>query len=273
MTAGQPDVSIVVVAYNARDLVLRCLSSVREHVELSHQAVVVDDASSDGTADAVREAHPWTQVLAQPRNQGLAAGRNRALPELRGRLVLMLDADTEVRPGAVEALAAVLDARPEVGLVGPKLVYPDGTLQLSARRWPPLRTPFIRRGPYARLNPDPAVQRRHMMADWDHATQRPVVYVIGAAQMWRADLPGLIGAYDSRISSYGGEDIDWCMRVWEAGLEVHYVPQAQVVHHFQKITRRKLYGRRSLRTLRDWYYFQWKHRSLRRDPRLARANA
>jgi GT2 family glycosyltransferase len=112
-----------------------------------------------------------------------------------------------------------------------------------------------------------------MMADWDHATQRPVVYVIGAAQMWRAGLPGLIGGYDERISSYGGEDIDWCMRVWEAGLEVHYAPQAEIVHHYQQVTRRRLYGRQSLRTLRDWYYFQWKHRALRRDPRLARANA
>jgi GT2 family glycosyltransferase len=273
MTGAQPDVSIVVVAFNARDHVLRCLASLQRHVRLDFEAIVVDDGSADGTPAAVRDAHPWAKLIAKERNGGLAAGRNSALSVAEGRLVLMLDADTEVRPGAVESLAGVLDEQPRVGVVGPKLVFPDGQLQLSARRWPPLLTPFIRRGPYARLNPDPAVQRRHMMADWDHASQRPVVYVIGAAQMWRGDLPTLIGHYDVRISSYGGEDIDWCLRVWEAGLEVHYVPDAEIVHHFQRVTRHNLYGRESLRTLRDWYYFQWKHRSLRRDSRLVPANA
>ena len=273
MTGTRPDVSVVILTFDARDLVLRCLASLREQVELPFEAIVVDDGSGDGTAAAVRRSHPWAKLIAKERNAGLSAGRNSALSLIEGRLVLMLDADTEVRPGAVEALARVLDEQPEVGLVGPKLMFPDGELQLSARRWPPLLIPFIRRGPYARINPDPAVQRHHMMADWDHAHRRPVVYVIGAAQMWRAALARQLGPYDVRISSYGGEDIDWCMRVWEAGLEVHYVPEAEIVHLFQRVTRRRLYGRRSLRTLRDWYYFQWKHRSLRRDSRLARANA
>ena len=108
-------------------------------------------------------AFPEAKVLAKPPNEGLVAGRNDAYPLARGRLVLMLDADTEVMPGSIEALASVLDARPEVGLVGPKLVDTDGTLQLSCRRYPPLLIPFMRRGPYARLNPDPSSHRRHLM--------------------------------------------------------------------------------------------------------------
>lgn len=268
----KPDVSIVIVAFNARQFVIQCLGSIRDHVRVEYETIVVDDGSCDGTVAAVREIHPWAKIVAKERNAGLAAGRNSALPLVRGRLVLMLDADTELRQGAVESLAGVLDDRPDVGLVGPKLLYPDGELQLSARRWPPRLLPFIRRGPYARLNPDPSVQRRHMMADWDHAHQRPVVYVLGAAQMWRADLIRTVGRFDERISSYGGEDIDWCMRVWEAGLEVHYVPAAEVVHHEQRVTRRKVYGRQAFRALLDWYYVQWKHRSLRADPRLGRAN-
>jgi GT2 family glycosyltransferase len=111
-----------------------------------------------------------------------------------------------------------------------------------------------------------------MMADWDHTAQRPVVYVLGAAQMWRTDLAERLGPYDVRLPA-DGEDIDWCMRVWEAGLEVHCVPEAVIVHHYQRVARQTAYSRKGLRALRDWYYFQWKHRSLRRDPRLARANA
>ena len=268
-----PEVSVVVVAWRAREDVLRCLASLEEHAGLPYEAIVVDDASADGTPEAVRERFPAAKVVAKERNEGLTAGRNAALPLVEGRLVLMLDADTIVRPGAIRRLASVLDERPEVGLVGPKLVYPDGRLQQSCRRWPPLLIPLLRRGPIGRLVREPQAHRRHMMLDWDHASERPVVYVIGAAQMWRASLPALIGEYDERVSSYGGEDVDWCLRVWAAGLTVRYVPEAEIVHVFQQATRRSLYGRSSRRALRDWYYLQWKHRRLRRDPRLGPANA
>jgi GT2 family glycosyltransferase len=267
-----PEISIVVVTWNSRDDVLRCLASLEGHVRLPYEAIVVDDGSDDGTPEAVREQFPDARLLAKPVNEGLVAGRNDALPLIRGRLVLMLDADTEVRPGAVEALAAVLDTHPEVGLVGPKLVGPDRELQLSCRRYPPLLIPFMRRGPYARLNPDPPAHRRHLMKDYDHNVERPVVWVSGAAQMWRADLRQRMGSYDRLVSSYGGEDLDWCLRVWGSGLEVRYAPAAEILHVWQQMTRRKLYGSKSFRALRDWYYLQWKHRALRRDPRLVEAN-
>jgi GT2 family glycosyltransferase len=269
-----PDVSIVIVAFRAREHVLRCLASIAEHATgATHETIVVDDGSGDGTVEALAERFPDVRVVAKQRNEGLVAGRNAALALVRGRLVLMLDADTELRPGALQRLAEALQRDPQVGLVGPRLVGPDGELQLTCRRFPPLLIPLMRRGPYARINPDPAAHRRHMMVDFDHAHERPVAWVSGAAQMWRAELAARIGPYDGRVSSYGGEDLDWCLRVWEAGQRVHYVPQAEIVHHWQQVTRGDLYGRKSFRALRDWYYLQWKHRRLRRDPRMAQANA
>jgi GT2 family glycosyltransferase len=268
-----PDVSAVVVAWRAREDVLACLASLQEHAGLPYEAIVVDDGSDDGTPEAVRERFPEAKVLAKPFNEGLVAGRNAALGLVEGRIVAMLDADTQVRRGALPALVRVLDDHPEVGLVGPKLVYPDGELQLSSRRWPPLLLPLLRRGPLARVLDEPEAHRRHLMMDWGHDERRPVVWVAGAAQVWRADLPKRIGAYDRRVSSYGGEDMDWCMRVWRAGLEVHYVPDAEIVHVWQKMTNRNPFGRQSWRALRDYYYLQVKHRSLRTDPRLRRAAA
>ena len=247
-------------------------SRCRKIQSLSYEAIVVDDGSHDGTPEAVAARFPAARVVAKPNNEGLVAGRNAALPLAAGRFILMLDADTEVRPGAVAALIEVLDQRPEVGLVGPKLIYPSGEVQLSCRRYPPLLLPFLRRGPFARLDPDPRSHRRHLMKDFDHATERPVVWLAGAAQMYRADLPQRIGQYDRRVSSYGGEDLDWCLRVWAADLEVHYVPDAEIVHVWQQVTRRNPYDRQSFRALRDFYYLQAKHWKLRHSPVLSEAN-
>lgn len=267
-----PEVSIVVVAFQARDDVVACLGSIRSCVEISHEVVVVDDGSDDGTADAVRERFPEVTLIAKPQNEGLVAGRNDAIEVIRGRLVLMLDADTKVRPGAVEALAKVLDEDPEVGLVGPKLIGPSGELQPSCRRWSPFWMPLIRRGPIALVWREPRAQEHHLMLDWDHSHQREVVWVSGAAQMWRADLPSLIGGYDRRVSSYGGEDKDWCLRVWKADLKVVYAPQAEIDHIWQHVIRKQArWSGKAFRALRDWYYLQWKHRKLRKDPRLAQA--
>lgn len=267
-----PVVSVVIVAWRAREDVLRCLGSLARDAGLAYEAIVVDDGSGDGTAEAVSERFPAATLVAKQSNEGLVRGRNSALPHIRGRFVLMLDADTEVRPGALPALVAALD-RPDVGLVGPKLLYEDGSLQLSCRRWPPFLVPLVRRGPLARLNPDPELHRRHLMEDFDHTSERPVVWVAGAAQMWKADLPLRIGLYDDRVSSYGGEDLDWCLRVWGAGLEVRYAPQAEIVHRWQQLTKRSPFSRKSFRALRDWYYLQWKHRRLRGSARMAEADA
>lgn len=267
-------ISVVVVAYEARDDVLNCLTSLREHAGVDHEVVVVDDGSRDGTADTVRAHFPTAHVVELQANGGLPAGRNAALPVVRGAKVLMLDADTTVRPGALAAMARVLDEEPRVGLVGPQLLWPSGDVQLSCRRWPPFAVPVLRRGPYARfVNDDPPIHRRHLMKDFDHARRRPVVWLAGAAQMWRADLPLRIGRYDERVSSYGGEDLDWCLRTWAAGLEVHYVPEAQIVHIEQKMNKRRAFGRKAGRALGDWYYLQAKHRRLRGDSRLAEAKA
>jgi GT2 family glycosyltransferase len=269
----RPAVSIVVVAYRARDFVLRCLASIEENVSIPIEVIVVDDGSEDGTPEAVRERFPAARMVEQPENRGLAAGRNTAISVLRGHKVLMLDSDTKVRPGAVETLVRVLDENPQVGVAAPRLLNPDDSVQLSCRRWPSLLIPIVRRGPIAKVQPEPEMHRRHMMMDFDFASQRPVVAAMGAAQMWRAELPSRIGSFDERISSYGGEDIDWCMRVWEAGLEVRYVPEAEIVHEWQHVVRRSPWSRHSLRALFDFYYVQWKHRRLRSDPRLAGAKS
>ena len=147
MSPKAPDVTVIVVAHDVREEVLACLGSVEEHAApVKAEVVLVDNASRDGMAEAVAESFPKTEVVPLAANVGVAA-RNAGLRRARGRLRMFLDSDARLTAGALPELVAYMDAHPEVGLVGPKLVYEDGTLQLSARRFPPRLLPLMRRPP------------------------------------------------------------------------------------------------------------------------------
>jgi N-acetylglucosaminyl-diphospho-decaprenol L-rhamnosyltransferase len=254
-----PDVSVIVVAHDVRDEVLECLDSVERHAApIVCEVFLVDNGSTDGTAAAVEEAFPTAQVIRLERNIGVAA-RNEGLRRARGRLRMFLDSDARLTPGALPELAAYLDASPETGLVGPRLVYEDGTLQLSARRFPPLLLPLLRRPPLGRFFEDSAAVRRHLMADEPHDRTREVEYVLGACQLFTERAQRAAGEIDRRIF-FGPDDADWCFRIRCAGLAVVYHPQATVVHAYRRTSAARPFSRVALEQLRAFGRFQWKWR-------------
>jgi GT2 family glycosyltransferase len=259
------DVSVCVVAWNAAEDLARLLPALAPAAgRLSLQVIVVDNGSTDGTAE-VLAARPEIEVIANESNPGITPARNQAIARATGRTILMLDADTIPEPGSIAILVGYLDEHDEVGLVGAKLLDPDGTLQESCRRMPPASLPFLRRAPLARWCEDGPTVRRHLMRDYDHEAPRPVDWVMGACQCYRAELLALLpGGYDERIFSHGGEDTDWCIRVWKAGYEVHYVPQARIVHVYGHFTRKNPFTKQAFRALTDYYYMLLKHRDARR---------
>ena len=259
------DVSICVVAWNAAEDLSRCLPALAPGSgDLSRQVIVVDNGSTDHTAQVLAE-HPDVEVIVNTDNPGITPARNQAIGRATGRTILMLDADTIPEPGSIEILVRYLDEHTNVGLVGAKLLDPDGTLQESCRRMPPASLPFLRRAPLARWCEEGRIVNRHLMREYDHETPRPVDWVMGACQCYKAELlPLLSGGYDERIFSHGGEDTDWCIRVWKAGYEVHYVPQARIVHVYGHFTRKNPFTKQSFRALTDYYYMLFKHRDARR---------
>jgi GT2 family glycosyltransferase len=258
------DVSVCVVAWNAADDLSRCLPALPAAADgLDMQVIVVDNGSTDHTRE-VLASHPQAEVIVNERNPGLTPGRNQALELVRGRHVLMLDADTIPRPGSIATMVSYLDENPRVGLVGAKLLETSGALQLSCRTFPPAALPFLRRPPLARWAEHRARINRHLMRDFDHDRPRAVDWVLGACQCTRGSLLPQLGGYDTRIFSHGGEDTDWCLRVWRTGHEVHYLPEAEVVHAYGHFTRKNPWTKQSLRALTDFYYVLWKHRDLRR---------
>lgn len=258
-----PDVTAIIICHNVRGEVLACLAALHAHAPpLDVQIVVVDNGSSDGTIEAVESACPTCETVRLSGNEGLPA-RNHGLRRARGRYRMFIDSDALLRPGALRTLVGVLEQDARIGLVGPRLVYPDGRLQHSTRRYPPLLLPILRRPPLGRFFEDGPTIRRHLMADERHDSRRRVEYVIGACQVFRAEAQEAVGEIDRHIW-FGHDDADWCFRIRSAGYDVVYVPEAEVVHDYRRTSARRPISAFAARQLAAHAYFQWKWRSARR---------
>jgi N-acetylglucosaminyl-diphospho-decaprenol L-rhamnosyltransferase len=252
-----------VVAHSVRDELERCLGSIRRHAGVPVTTILVDNASRDDTRSWVRAAHPEVRVVELDRNLGVAA-RDYGLRESLTPYTLFLDSDAALTPEALPTLVDALEAHPAWGLVGPRLVYDDGTLQRSARRFPPLLLPLLRRPPLDRVFEQRRTVSRHLMTDFDHETTRPVLYVLGACQLFRTALARVAGPFDDRVF-LGWDDADWCFRIRDSGGEVVFVAEATVVHSYRRQTRRRPVSRAAWRQLRAFVYFQRMYGARRRE--------
>jgi GT2 family glycosyltransferase len=257
------DVTVIVIAHDVREEVLRCLASIEaHHGALTVETILVDNGSADGTSEAVSERFPGTRIVRLAENIGVPA-RNEGLRRARGRHRMFLDSDAELTPDALEGMVSILDSEPQVGLVGPRLTDRDGTLQLSARRFPPRSLPFLRRPPLERFLGDSRPVRHHLMADETHDRRRRVEYVLGACQLFRANAQSAAGEIDTKIF-YGHDDADWCFRIREAGFDVVYAPDFTVIHDYRRSTAANPVSALALRYLLAFIHFQRKWRGSRR---------
>jgi GT2 family glycosyltransferase len=223
-----PRVAVVIVSFNTREDVLRCLASLREHLPLPHEVIVVDNASEDATAAAVRAAHPEAIVIENTRNLGFSAANNRGLAQARAPFVLLLNSDAEVRPGLVEALLERLEANAELGLIGPRTVDGDGVIQVSfgppltpLREWGQRR---LVRGVKARR--PRALARAEALAAHEHEP----AWISASCLLARRDTLLAVNGFDEGFFLYE-EDVDLCLRAGRAGWGVRFTPAAEVVHH------------------------------------------
>lgn len=237
------DVSVIIITYNSADVIRPCLDALAaQRFSGTCEVIVVDNASRDGTADRVRREYPDVVLLAQADNLGYSRGVNVGIRRARGRYFFILNPDTVVRPDALQRLYEYAQAHPEAGIVGPRLEFHDGTVQYSCRRFYTLRVLLLRRTPLGRLMPNSRAVREHLMQDFDHATTRPVDWVLGAAMFVRRDAVERVGAMDERFFLYF-EDVDWCYRMRQAGLDVVYHPEAVVTHGYRRESAQRVLGR------------------------------
>jgi GT2 family glycosyltransferase len=211
------DLSVSIVNTNSRELLLACLETLRE---APAEVVVLDNASEDGSVEAVRERFPEVRVIAQDFRAGFAANHNTVIRATTGRYVYVLNEDTTADDWAFERMLVYLDAHPRVAVLGPRLVYPNGALQDSAWRFP---TPLVSTLGLLTVGKVGVKQS-------GGEAPRAVDWVMGAALVLRREALDQVGLFDEEFFLYS-EEVDLQFRLRQAGWEVHYFPAATVVHH------------------------------------------
>ena len=226
-----PTVSVLVVSYNTREMTLACLASLAAQTRLPHEVIVVDNASTDGSAEAIAAAFPDLTLLLPGRNLGFAAATNRAAEAARGDYLLLLNPDTVVLDRAVDRLVEVARAHPEAGIWGGRTVFADGSLNpTSVLAHTTLFSLFAIAVGLARAFPDSARLNAENYGGWPRDTLRPVDIVTGCFLLIPRPLWQRLGGFDERFTMYG-EETDLCLRATALGAAPLFAPGPTIVHH------------------------------------------
>lgn len=231
-TGAAVDLTVIVVSFNVRPLLERALASVvADGASLDTEVVVVDNASDDGSAAAVRDAFPEVTVIANPDNRYFTGANNQGLGMARGRYVLLLNPDTEVRPGTLPAVVEALDRRPGVGLASCRMLWPDGRVQHNCCAERTMLSLVLEHTVLGLvLAPWRArVRAREWYRGWDRESEREVGVLPGGCLLVPRRVLERVGGLDEGLRLYFAED-EWCRRMRAAGLGVRYLPIGGVVH-------------------------------------------
>lgn len=256
MTAKRVDLSIIVVNWNTRDLLAQCLQSLEDTIrDSSYDVWVVDNGSSDGSVEMVRERFPRTHLIVNVENVGFAGANNQALACCSGRYVLLLNSDTRALPGSLDEVVRFMVEHPNAGVAGVRLLNPDESFQASYTPFPTLWREFLILSGLGRClirsifpSYGPQVQK---------GAQQIKGYLEGACLLARREAVDHVGGLDEHIFMYA-EDVDWCYRFHRAGWGIWYLPQAPIIHYGGQSSKKRQ-GRMEAELYRSRVYLFRKH--------------
>lgn len=229
------ELSIIIVNWNAGALLQRCIQSIIQNPpSISWEIFVIDNASTDGSTEWLKTASlssSQIKLIENSDNAGFGKANNQGFKLSSAPFVLLLNPDTEVTQGAIDTLLATLQSDPRIGACGPRLINPDGSVQISVWRNPPAAWEIL----LSQLKLYLLLPRRMrgellLGGHWDHTRRRTVPMLSGAAILARRQMIDEVGGFDERFHVYG-EDNEWCLRITRAGWQLMFVPEAIVLHH------------------------------------------
>ena len=231
--------TIAITSWNKKELLRNCLKSIFEQKDVEKEVIVVENASSDGTAEMIKKDFPKVKLIQNKTNRGVSGGKNQGLKAAKGEYILILDQDTLIKNNSLKKMVDFMDKNQEVGVCGAKLIYADKRIQYSCGNFFTLKTKFFRR-----FNFGKKLIEKEMYMNWDHNNARRVGYVIGACQMIRRKAMQEIGFMDEKTFPYCVDDVDYCMRMWKKDWEVAYYPETVIIHFEQRLSRKSLLNKK-----------------------------
>lgn len=229
------DVSIIIVNFNTRDLLRNALKSVSK-CAIQTEVIVVDNASTDGSAEMAREEFPEVKLILNKKNERFAKPNNMAMEIAKGRYYFLLNSDAEIFPDTLEILKTYMDSHCDVGVCAPQLVYPDGNIQPSCRGFITLWTHFCDMLILDRIFSNSKLFAKSEMTYFDHLSIREVDHVMAAAILVRREAVKDAGSLDENLSIIYN-DLDWSLRIKKTGWKTVFYPKTQVIHHHSKTTK------------------------------------
>ncbi len=250
------DLSIIIVNWNTKQLLLDCLGSIYSDIaSLTYDVYVVDNASTDGSVEAVKQHYPQVKLYVNKKNEGFARANNRILPYITSRYVLLLNSDTQIIKGSIEALVDFMDNNPEAGISAPQYLNEDASKQNSFENFPSLSSELLNKSLLKIIFPKKYPSKRKFF-------HRPLAVdsVIGACMMVRTKAMAKVGYLDEDYFFFL-EETDLCYRMWKAGYSVFHLPQIQI-YHLQGASKNKVPAQAWIEYYRSIYLFFKKNKSL-----------
>ena len=226
-----PVVSIIVISFNTREMTLECLASVRDETEAPHEIIVVDNASTDGSAEAIAAAFPEIKLIAETKNHGFARAHDIALPHAMAPWLLLLNPDTVVLDGAIDKLLAYAKKTPDAGIWGGRTLFPDKTLNPGSAMGRMTLASLISRLLFlSNIFARSELLNSEEIGRWRRDTAREVDIVQGSFFLIRRTDWDQLGGFAPEFTMYG-EEVDLCLRAREAGLRPRITPEATIIHY------------------------------------------
>lgn len=261
------DLTVSIISHGHKDYIHRCLDSLFEHTsEIDFRVHLVLNMSEDGLAGQVERSFPQVEVLKNASPVGFSENNNRVYSATGSRYFLLLNPDTVILNNALGHLVAFLDEHPRAAACGPRLLYPDGRLQLNCRYFPSPASVVLRRTPLRAFFPKSRIVRDYTLAEWDHASVREVDWVFGAFLMVRRAAVDAVGPLDEGYFLFC-EDIDWCYRLKRAGWKIYYVPDAVAQHDLDDSSYNRFLGAHRMIHYRSMCRYWRKHMLGRKNSR------